>query len=155
MIDRQLPMTPLGAGYGALQSAPVAADAASGVRKHLIFVYGTLRAGYGNFRYYLEGNADRLEDGLTLPEYTMLNMGMYPGVVEGGDTPIIGEVYSVEDFVLAQLDRLEGHPTFYRRTPIVLQDGRNVQMYVLDRTWQASADARHVIKSGDWKKRSV
>lgn len=132
----------------------VAASAAQQGRGHLIFVYGTLRASFGNWKYFLEGNSDRHPDGITRPEYTMLNMGMYPGVVDGGSTAIVGEVYGVDDYVLSGLDRLEGHPNFYVRTPITLQDGREVQMYILNKQWQSGVDSRYAITSGDWKRRS-
>ena len=59
-----------------------------------------------------------------------------------------GEVYSVDSPTLAALDRLEGHPRFYRRTPITLAGGRHALAYLQapDQT-----HGRPRITSGDWR----
>ena len=71
------------------------------------------------------------------------------------DWPVLGEVYLVDPGTLRRLDQLEGHPTFYRRTPITLADGREVACYVIPAAnaerrggWLADAP---VIPSGDWR----
>jgi gamma-glutamylaminecyclotransferase len=135
------------------REVPLAAAAAGVGEKHRVFVYGSLRQGFGNHKYYLQGRADFQGEGLTAPEYTLLNLGAFPGVVKAGNTAITGEVYGVSEGLLRELDRLEGHPNFYRRTPITLQDGREVEMYILGNHWNGSADARQIVLSGDWKKR--
>ena len=84
--------------------------------RNLVFVYGTLRYGESNSPL-LEGSPF-LGEHRTAPSYRMLDLGGYPAVVPGGSDPILGEVYAVDPVTLGALDALEGHPDFYRRTPI-------------------------------------
>ena len=61
-----------------------------------------------------------------------------------------GEVYEVDQATLAALDRLEGHPRFYRRTRIALEDGAAVETYLLA---PEQVEGRPVIDSGNWRSR--
>jgi gamma-glutamylaminecyclotransferase len=115
--------------------------------KTKVFVYGSLRRGFGNSR--LLKNADYLGVGQTEPEFTMLNLGAFPGVIDGGDTSITGEIYDVTPTELRRLDQLEGHPDFYRRTPIELVDGTEVEVYLLPDSYLHHYDPT-MIPSGDW-----
>lgn len=119
---------------------------------HLVFVYGTLKKGYGNHR--LLAQSMFVGKAITEPNFTMLHLGGFPGIVQSGDTAIHGEVYRVSNATLTQLDRLEGHPTFYERKPLMVtgMDGSpmDVQGYVLPLTW---LDGRNVIPTGVWGSR--
>ena len=80
---------------------------------HCVFVYGTLRLGGANHAYLRMG---RFLGRFTTPaSYTMLNVGQYPGVVDGGRDAIHGEVYMVNPRILQRLDRLEDVPRSYHR----------------------------------------
>lgn len=117
----------------------------------LVFVYGTLRQGYGNHRL-LEG-ARFLGVRHTAPTFTMIHLGGFPGVLATGQTSIIGEVYEVTDpEMLRRLDRLEGHPDWYRRTPIVTLEGDAVEIYIYPENDGRSRTAP-VVESGDWNNR--
>lgn len=74
----------------------------------LIFVYGTLKRGFCR-AHFLTGQLF-LGDARTLPQYRMFDCGTYPGLkfVESGGLSIVGELWSVDDECLAQLDREEG-----------------------------------------------
>lgn len=78
-----------------------------------VFVYGTLRRGGTNHR--LLQCAQLLGEHLTEPVFAMLDIGPYPGVVRGGETPIRGEVYVVTPALFRQLDALEDYPRTYTR----------------------------------------
>jgi len=120
----------------------------------LIFTYGTLRRGYGN--HPLLGDSKYLGDARTEPKFTMLNMGRFPGLVASGETAVVGELYEVDEDVLAELDHLEGHPNFYRRSPItVIGDSGElaVQAYLLRNEW-LDTESR-IVASGDWANRNV
>lgn len=114
---------------------------------HSVFVYGTLMKGLGNHR--LLERSRFAGEVWTAPQFTMVSLGGFPGLLAGGLTQIRGEVYEVDDEVLAALDRLEGHPTFYRRQSIMLEDGLLAQAYVLEN----SDLYRHnlSVPSGDWR----
>ena len=80
-----------------------------------VFVYGSLKKGYGNHSFLEGTGAKFLGPYVTPPEYKMVSCGGFPGVLKDGNTPITGEVYEVDDAVFASLDRLEGNPDFYKR----------------------------------------
>ena len=128
---------------------------------HRIFVYGSLRAGFGNHR--LLKDSRYIGEAVTAPQYTMLHLGGFPGVVADGQTSIVGEVYEVDHDTLRLLDRLEGHPNFYARTPIEVArvgntdidlgpEAIDAEVYLLPQQWVE--DGRNpIIAGGDWKNR--
>jgi gamma-glutamylcyclotransferase (GGCT)/AIG2-like uncharacterized protein YtfP len=121
---------------------------------NLVFCYGSLKQGYWNFDRYLLNKSRFVGSAITAtPEYTLVNMGSYPGVVSGGKTTIIGEVFEVDDNVLSRLDKLEGHPNWYKRHPISvkLESGEIVhaEMYMQDGE-KFKYDLHQVITSGEW-----
>lgn len=117
-----------------------------------IAVYGTLRAGYGN--HPLLAGSRLIATGVTDDVYTMRASG-FPVVLENdheADTHIRVEVYRITDeAVLADLDSLEGHPHWYRRTPVQVRadDGRELsaEMYIMQ-----DSDYRHwvLVPTGDY-----
>lgn len=79
-----------------------------------IAVYGTLKRGHYNHRF-LE-NSKFIDKGITLDKYNMTSNGHFPYLNPDGEHQIKIELYEVTPDVLKNLDRLEGHPTFYTRT---------------------------------------
>jgi gamma-glutamylaminecyclotransferase len=103
-------------------------------RKHLVFVYGTLRDGHSN--HHLLKEAHYYGIGSTEAGYAMYLISGYP-YVTGSEAryPIVGELYAVDDDTLNTLDRLEGHPRYYERretTVIVCEDRYVAWMYFRD-----------------------
>lgn len=117
-----------------------------------VFVYGSLRKGFHNHDRFMVG-AKYLKDAETEPIYTMISLGGFPGVFEGGDTSVKGEVYEIGLSVLQQLDQLEGHPHFYRRTKIKLKDGTEARIYLYQPPVRDSEIRQFKIASGDWMDR--
>lgn len=126
-----------------------------------VFVYGTLLRGCGN--HDLLKGQDFLGAAKTNPEFIFVHVGGFPGLVEGGETIILGEVYEVDDDCLRRLDSLEGcNPNnpdrgMYGRLLITLEDGQEVTTYrynVGGPSWssQRSVEDYEEIKSGDWQK---
>ena len=111
-----------------------------------IFVYGTLLSGEGNHRH-LRG-ARPLAVRRTEPRYTLVSLGPYPALLNGGTTSVTGEVYDIDGDLLSALDRFEGVPRLYRRTQIRLLGGESVAGYLLARPRPKSYP---VIASGDWR----
>ncbi len=115
---------------------------------HHVFVYGTLKRGFAN-DWFLE-RARLLGEARTEARYTMRSLGEFPGVIEGGETAITGEVYEVSDEQLARIDQLEGHPDFYRRQMITVS-GIRVLAYLLPINYFESAQVDFpVIENGVW-----
>ena len=96
-------------------------------REHLCFVYGSLMKGESNHR--LLRRARFAGAAHTRCSFTLVDLGAFPGLIAGGTSAVRGETYAVGDATLASLDRLESHPTFYRRQEIALSDGTRVQAY--------------------------
>ena len=123
------------------------------IEKKLIFIYGSLLSGgsgkaegaFGNHRVIED--AKFLGEHVTAPEFTMISLSSFPGVVENGETAIIGEVYEVTDAIFASLDRLEGYPSFYGRKQITTAYG-NAWIYLLPKSYLTNYSK---IESGNWR----
>ena len=109
-----------------------------------IFVYGSLRR-YGQLNTYLE-NSTFLGEKKTKPEFTLYSLGPFPAMVANGATAITGEVYDISDGVRNLLDRVEGHPHLYVRSPIELEDGSKVEAYI----FPYEPHEADVVTSGNW-----
>lgn len=79
-----------------------------------IFVYGTLKRGYGNHDWFLHDSAF-LGEGTTQGKFDMIDVG-FPMIfpVDDGDR-VAGEVYEIGTETLRKLDRLENEGRMYDR----------------------------------------
>ena len=112
-----------------------------------IFVYGTLMRGESNHSLLSDNLAEYIGTGVSTRGYTLYDLGGFPGMVSGGNNAILGEIYEVCSFTVRLLDRLEGHPQFYRRSIISLQSGEKVEAYILEDGFIKGCP---IIESGDW-----
>jgi gamma-glutamylaminecyclotransferase len=111
-----------------------------------VFVYGSLLAGEPN--HSVLRHAKRIAKSCTAPTFALHDLGAFPGMVDGGVHAVVGEVYEVDDSTLAALDRLEGHPRFYRRAQITLADGESAETYLLR---PAQVKGCPLVESGSWR----
>jgi len=118
---------------------------------HLVFVYGTLKKGYRNYKYFL----DQLEPIKAELEGFTLHAGPYfPFAKRSKGKEIIkGEIYQINDEKLKQLDMLEGVPHHYQRVICYPQvkgkakgDEPECWIYISD-----IAAKYPIIKNGEWK----
>lgn len=121
--------------------------------RHRVFVYGSLLAGLPNDRHLAGARAlgAATMTGLALHDYAP---GCYPAAVVVADDGVVrGEVYEVDDAGLARLDRLEGHPSFYRRAPreAELEHGPAVLAWVYLMRGPGREGLGDRIASGDWR----
>lgn len=119
----------------------------------LVFAYGTLRR--GEPAHHLVADTAFVTLARTLPRYTMVSMGEYPALLEGGTCAILGEVYRVDLERLTILDAYEEVPDFYRRVTVEVADLAApgplwAELYVLPARHALDAPA---IPSGDWRRR--
>lgn len=115
--------------------------------KYRIFVYGTLMSGELNHRRL--SSATPLGQARTALGYALHDLGPFPGLV-AGQQRVTGEIYEVDATTRTELDQLEGHPRFYCRTLIRLEDGSAAEAYMLS---PGQARGRPVIPSGSWRLR--
>lgn len=111
-----------------------------------VFVYGTLRRGGSN--HELLAQARFLGEHWTEATFSMLDVGPYPGVVEGGETEILGEVFQVNPAQFRRLDQLEDYPRSYTRQPIATPWGE-AWIYL----YRLRGQRLPTVPSGDWFRR--
>lgn len=99
----------------------------------LIFVYGTLKEGFGNNRLIqASANNRKVCDAVTKNSFYFLSSGI-PYIqrnnrfIEDFKAPVTGELYSVDDITLERMDALEGHPTWYRREDTIVVDAEGIE----------------------------
>ena len=99
---------------------------------HLVFVYGSLKAAFHNHRLLVDHDAVDLGYAVTDERYLMLKGNAFPFLLkQPAHAQIAGELYRVDDACLAALDRLESHPRFYRREPIMVNGGVEAWCYFI------------------------
>lgn len=111
-----------------------------------LFVYGSLMTGESNHAH-MRG-ASLLGPARTAPAFTLHDLGPYPALAARGATSVAGELFDVPASVLARLDRFEGHPDLYVRSPILLDDGTEAQAYLAT---PALVRGAPIIASGDYR----
>lgn len=89
---------------------------------HKVFVYGSLKNGFHNHRLLEQSKFLGVASG---EGYRMVSLGSFPGLLHG-DKTVVGELYEVDDNTFKSLDRLEGHPEFYKRLERPFDDGEEV-----------------------------
>jgi len=111
-----------------------------------LFVYGSLLKGQPNHPLIVA--APLVRPARSARGFRLVSLGGFPGMIAEGDGDVLGEVYDVGQRMLASLDRLEGHPRFYCRTEIALEDGSLVEAYLLP-----TDKYRHhpLVPQGDWR----
>jgi len=96
-----------------------------------VFVYGSLMRGCHNNPILL--GSECLGEYILEAPLRMVSLNVIPGLIAADDGVIrrtYGELYVVEKEIVERLDRLEGHPDFYRRTRF-----GDMWVYVLSRRW--------------------
>jgi gamma-glutamylcyclotransferase (GGCT)/AIG2-like uncharacterized protein YtfP len=94
-----------------------------------LFVYGSLMRGFFN-HYYLNG-AIFLREDATKPCCSLYNLGEYPGLLKEGKMAVKGEVYLIDNDILAYVDTLEEYPDVYIREEIELESSDFVITYFI------------------------
>ena len=119
---------------------------------HIIFVYGTLMKGESN-HYYIE-NQQYLGKA-AIHGYNLYNLGHYPGIrpSEHKTRTVYGELYSIDDNALKEVNRLEGEGSLYllRQTEAQTEDGKTVTAGIY--VYNHETNEEKLIEGGDWKQR--
>ena len=109
-----------------------------------LIVYGTLRQGFGNHKYYLAGKQYK-EDILT--GFKMYSLGAFPFVAPTGNSEdkVTVEIYDIDEETMRRTDVLEGYPSFYNRKLVHTASGQEGWVYF------QKTKGTEPIASGDWK----
>lgn len=106
--------------------------------KHRIFVYGSLKKGFGNNRFL--ATSEYVGETQTPPNYNMVSFGVFPGVCSDGTFAISGEIYYVDNPTLIAIDRLEANGFFYTRELVEMEDGHEAWIYLFTKEKIAPSD---------------
>jgi len=98
----------------------------------------------------LLGGAECLRTALTPATFHLVDVGPYAALVAGGATAVTGELYAVTLEVRRTIDVELQVPLLFRREPIQLADGAEVDAYVLG---MDQVRGRRRLAHGDWKQR--
>lgn len=101
------------------------------LQTNLVAVYGTLKKNESNYYHYLY-NAQFVGSGKTNDKYPLIIKGL-PYLINdiGVGHNVEVDIFRVSDANLVQLDRLEGHPNWYRREQIpVTCNGKTYKCWV-------------------------
>lgn len=98
--------------------------------KPLVFVYGTLKRGFGNHGVMLDAGGEFICEGSTATAFPLVVRGLPFLLFRPGEGhQVEGELFRIGSARgWDRLDRLEGHPDFYRRRLIAV-DGRDGELY--------------------------
>ncbi len=116
--------------------------------KHRLFVYGSLLPGEVDHAL-LEG-AELVGPARTAAAYHLVDLRVYPALVEDGDTEVVGEVYLVDKKTRMHMDVRKECPILFERRPVRLADGEEADAYVMS---PQKVGGKRRIWNGDWKNR--
>lgn len=91
----------------------------------LVFVYGTLKSGRAN--HAVLAGARRVADAITAERYALRLAGLPMLDRDDPVSHVHGELYEVDDALLARLDAFEEHPEVYRREEVTVLDDRGMR----------------------------
>jgi len=92
-----------------------------------LFVYGSLKRDLEN--HHVLAGAQFVGEYRTAPLYRLFDLGAYPALSPGGESPIVGELYLVSGALLRRLDAFEGAEYF--RGAVRLSDDTAAEAYLL------------------------
>ena len=111
-----------------------------------VFVYGTLRKGWGLNRYIQQCKGDLIGT-VSLHGFRLFSLGPYPGINKGSDEDyVVGEVYEFPESTVGEafeiMDAIELGAGYERIVVTVL--GKDTYTYL------HKADLRHLRELKDW-----
>jgi gamma-glutamylaminecyclotransferase len=120
---------------------------------HRVFVYGSLLQGEVN--HGVMTGARRIGPATTRSGIGLVQVGPYPSLVfepaeRVARERVRGEIYEIDDAGLARLDEFEGHPDWFARIEITLDDGSAVMAYAMSAEATAGLP---LIEGGTWRQR--
>jgi len=112
----------------------------------LLFVYGTLKRGKKN--HCALANAQWLNESCTSPDYLLVDLGPYPGMVEKPQEgfSVQGELFEIPYKLIVELDKIEDAPFLFNLELITLADGSKTFSYL----YKQSIAGTKILSEGVW-----
>ena len=121
---------------------------------HTVFVYGTIKQGYGLHRL-LGVDAEKVGIG-RLRDHAIFNLGSFPGVAPADNGSfVIGEVYRVSDEAMESLDYVEGEGSLYLRKRVTIEIGSVARVDAWVYIYNGTLNPERIIESGEWTGRQA
>ena len=117
-------------------------------RSFRLFVYCTFLSGQPG--HDLLEAATLLGEATTAAKYTLVELGVYAGMLETGRTAVHGELYEVDFKTLNASDSRCDHPARFHRGEVELSDGSTAYAYFVH---VDQARGRRRLSHGDWRAR--
>lgn len=114
-----------------------------------IFVYGTLKQGFGAHALMQEAGARLIGPAKTAARYHLYDQGGFPGMIEDADLEggVKGELYEVDEDALWRIDAYECiNQGLFRRAEVELEGGGKALAYLFNREYFSCLR----IESGEW-----
>ena len=113
----------------------------------LLFVYGTLKRGERNHPLLMDEKY--LGDTGTSPNYLLVDLGRYPGMVKKphGGFSVQGELFEIPYKLILELDKIEDAPFLFNLEPITLADGSKAFSYL----YKQSIEGERILSEGVWR----
>jgi gamma-glutamylcyclotransferase (GGCT)/AIG2-like uncharacterized protein YtfP len=113
-----------------------------------LFVYGTFLPGEPDHGF-LDG-AELIGPATTKPNYKLIELTGAAGLLDRGDTAVVGEVYELDVKTLAACDVKREHPVLFERRVVELSDGTVAHAYFVSHD---QSRGRRRLRGGDWRNR--
>lgn len=113
----------------------------------LLFVYGTLKQGERNHPLLM--NEKYLGDTGTSPDYLLVDLGTYSGMVEKPQEgfSVQGELFEIPFKLITELDKIEDAPLLFNLEFITLADGSKAFAYL----YKQSIAGKKILSEGVWQ----
>ena len=114
----------------------------------LLFVYGSLLPGERD--HELMAGATLIGPARTSPGYKLVDLGVYPALLVGGDVSVVGELYRIDKKRRFSIDVRKECPVLFHRTSVTLEDGTVAEAYAMN---EDQVRGKRRIAGGDWRRR--
>jgi gamma-glutamylcyclotransferase (GGCT)/AIG2-like uncharacterized protein YtfP len=114
----------------------------------LLFAYGSLLPGERD--HELMAGATLIGPARTRPGYKLVDLGVYPALLVGGDASVVGELYRIDKKRRFAIDVRKECPVLFHRTSVTLEDGTVAEAYAM---LEDQVRGKRRIAGGDWRRR--
>jgi gamma-glutamylaminecyclotransferase len=120
-----------------------------------IFTYGTLKRDFWNNRILEEIGARFIDEARTAKGFRLFKNSTIPFMCRDSHSnyQISGEIFEVPAEELHTIDSLEGHPHWYKREFIDLEDGSSIEAYLYPLDESLSSSFTDISANGFLKER--
>lgn len=114
----------------------------------LLFAYGSLMKGERQHGELAEGTC--LGMARTRDRFRLVDLGLYPAMIDSPDMQIDGELYTIPRKLLIRLDGVKELGRLFHRVTIALESGEEAETYMMH---EAQVRGRRRLRVPNWRAR--